>query len=129
MTAIQAPRRIRRWIAASSVAIVGLGVLAVLAYRHEYGRVPWSDHPDQVSACGRDFQDAQSVVDRSEAIRQSGGPIRPAGHTPGWPESRTVWIGTAGYQATSGTDGCQAALAWLRVGPDQFRSYVLEGSD
>lgn len=116
-------------LVAASVALLLAGAGWALWYRETYHLWPGQDIPPRIHWCGRDYDRSLSPpVPLAEAERTLG---RPLVAVAGVPPIRSKDLFAAATEADlrredPSAEGC-ATLIYLRVDPDRYRAYELQG--
>ena len=135
------PASVRRWerprradiLLGVLVAVLVMGVVmtaaAVLIVREFEPQGSLLGLPARIPTCGREYRDnpsSRSTWTRAEVEMQAA-----PGHVPVIFEPVIGQIPLlapfAGGQSAGGAQGCDTTLVYLRVGPDAYRSYALQG--
>ena len=119
------PRRARwtrrRLIASALIALIIVGLGAIVLTRAIYDEWPWAKYPSILHACGRDFVPSGQPQTRHD-VESRNGPLVDLGGTPGWFTRGELWAASS----TPAFSGDCRVVMWVES-KDGFKAYALSG--
>ena len=120
----------RGFLARIAVGLLALVLIAAIWYRQTYNVWPGQEASARVHWCGRDYEIVGGPLQTWQQISsQERLPIRPVARYPPLGLSRQELFAatTAQAQRVSGSPAPCPTTVYLRIEPDDYRAYSLEG--